>query len=315
MALSELVPTGGLPNLGAGPIATSYATLIPPGARVAAYVRSGGYQELDPFRADDLVTTLAAALPRVRSGYGDVIIVLPGHVESVVDATMLDNLRAGTTILGIGRGSMQPTFNFTATASQWTLDQSDVLVQGLRLNVDGANGVVNAIDVTAADCVLRGCAVRLASGAALKATVGVSLSAARAWVDGCYFEGTATHFVARAILIDTAVDGIKVTNTRIIASATAANGLIGVTAAATNLLFQDLLLYNTHTSSTATIALSDVACDGFAIRVKSGTKNNGGAKTTQGITWGASALVQAHDCTCSDVRADSGVTSPAAAAA
>lgn len=315
MPLSQLVQTVNVPSHGPGPVRTPFAVLIPPGARVAAYVRSGGFQEHDPFRPSDVVTTLAAALPRVRSGMGDVIVVLPGHTESVADATMLDNLRAGTKIVGLGQGSLQPTFNFTATGSRWTVDQADVLIAGLRLNVDGANGVANAIDVTAAGFVMAGCVVRVASGAALKATIAMSLSAANATVTGCKFFGSTGHNVTDGILIDTAVDQIEISDCDMRFSATAANGCIRVTAAATGLLFRDLVLYNTHTSSTATLALGDVACDGIAVRVKSGTKNNDGAKTTQGITWGTAALVQAHDCTCSDARADSAVTSPAAAAA
>jgi hypothetical protein len=317
MSLSVLTSPVMVPSYGPGAVATSYAVLLPPGSRVAAYVRSSGWQEHDTCKASQVVTTLAAALTMVRSGLGDVIVVLPGHTETVSTATMMANLRAGTRILGMGQGSMMPTFNWSATTSKWTIAVADVVIAGCRLNVDGADGVVDAIDVTAAGFHLIGCILRVASGAALKATTALSFGAAahRYRVAGCKVEGTATHNVTNVVLVDGACDGGEIVDCTMIASATAAAGLIAVTAAATGWLFRDLLLYNTHTSSTATIALADVACDGLMVRIKSATKNNGGAKTTQGITWGTAALAQAHDCTCSDARADSGVTSPAAAAA
>lgn len=317
MTVNRYSQYGEVPNYGGGPVGTSFGTLLPPGAKVAGYVHSSGRAFVDDATIDKagLYRTVNAALARCRAGYGDTVVVLPGHTETISGANGWSNMVAGCNIIGHGRGSLRPTISFSATASQLAVAVANVLISGMQFNVDGANGVVNAIDVNGADFTLQNCVVRLASGAALKATIGMSLSAARARVVGCKFFGTATHNVTDGILIDTAVDGIEITDTVMMASATAANGLIRVTAAATNLLFRDLVLYNTHTSSTATIALGDVACDGLALRVNSGTKNNGGAKTSQGITWGTAALVQAHECYCSDVRVDSGVLSPAAAAA
>jgi len=305
------------PFYGGGPVTTAYGMMLPPGGKVVGYVHASGQSHVEDRALEmaGLYTTVNAALANCESGRGDTIVVLPGHTENVTGADGWSNLVAGTRIVGLGDGGLRPTISFTATASQLAFDVANVTVSGMQFNVDGANGVVNALDVTAADFSFLNNVVRCASGAALKATIAMSLSAARAAVRGCYFYGTATHNMTNGILIDTAVDGVQITDTFMIASATAANGLIHVTAAATNLLFKDLLLYNTHTSSTATIALDDVACDGLAVNVKSGTKNNGGAKTTQGITWGTAALVQAHECYCSDVRADSGVLSPVAAAA
>lgn len=306
----------GVPMFDYGAIRTQYALMLPPGGKVAAYVHSGGYAAVnDAGFTSNVVETLAAGLAKCRANKGDIVYVLPGHTEDVTDATMLDNLVAGTKILGMGHGALKPAFTWTATGSQWTVDQADVVISGLQLNVDGANGVTNAIDVTAADCFFHGNLVRLGRTAALHAAIGMSLSAARAVVEGCKFYGLVAGAVTDGILIDTAVDGIEIRNTTMIAGSDTANGLIRVTAAATTLLFENLKLYNLTAASTATLALGDVACDGLAVRVHSGTKSNAGAKTSQGITWGTAALVQAHECYTSDVRADSAVLSPAAAAA
>src|SRR6478735_310820 len=89
-------------------------TLLPPGSRIAAYVRSTGAQAGDdPFTNANLVTTLAAGVARARAGLGDTVVVMPGHNESVTDATMLTGLVAGTRIVGFGRGGNMPVFRWT----------------------------------------------------------------------------------------------------------------------------------------------------------------------------------------------------------
>jgi hypothetical protein len=51
---------------------TQYGLNIPPGARIAAYVRSTGVQTDDSaFLATNIVTPLAQGLARVRAGFGD----------------------------------------------------------------------------------------------------------------------------------------------------------------------------------------------------------------------------------------------------
>src|SRR5688572_24258964 len=131
--------------------------ILPTGANIV-YLRSTGPADYaPPALTGRIVPTLAAALRQCRSGRADTVLVLPGHSESVADATMLDNLVSGTRIIGYGRGSMQPVFRWTATASQWILNDADVLIRGLRLRMEGANGVVKALAWTGADCRIEAC--------------------------------------------------------------------------------------------------------------------------------------------------------------
>ncbi len=302
-----------LPMYAAGfGVQTPYATLLPPGANVAAFVRSTGVQSNDdPFVAKNLVTTLNAGLARCRSGLGDVVFVLPGHSESIATADAMSSLVAETKIIGVGSGSSIPTLRWTATAATFLLDVAGVTLAFLRLRMEGANGVVAPITVTAADCAIVGCDVEVASGAALKATTAITVGAGadRFSFVGNRVRGTATHNLTNGISVTAAVDSLLVQDCDMVFSATAANGLINVSAAATNMVFKRLSLYNTHTSSTATIAFGDVACDGVCEEVYSSIKNNG-TSTTAGLTWGTAALVQANQCYTSDVRAVNGILSP-----
>lgn len=295
---------------GMGGVRTSYAVILPPGAR-SVYLRSTGPSQSDPpeLQNTTIATTLAQALLQCRSGFGDVIYVLPGHTENV---TTTPTFVAGVKIIGVGHGSNRPVFRWTATTSQWAITVADVVISGLRLRLEGANGVVKAIVTTAAETAIESCDIEVASGATNKATIALEFGAGstRGRVTGCRFRGTATHNVTDGIKIVSAVDGITIENCRMMFSATAANGLIHVTAAATNLTFSDLDLYNTHTASTATITLDDVACDGHATRVYSAMKNDGVA-TAQGITFGTAALVQCNQCYTVDNGQANGILSPA----
>lgn len=295
---------------------TELGTMVPFGARVIYLCSAGVRDGDDSDLSGRLVTTLSSALSYCRSGRGDTIVALPGHSESVTDNTMLTNLVPGTKILGIGHGGNRPVFRWTDTAAQWILDDADVVIAGLRLRLEGANGVVKAIVGTAADNVIRDCDIEVASGATAKATIALEIGtgAHRFFLTGCHFRGTATHNVTDGVKIVGAVDQVRISDCVMSFSATAGNGLIHVTAAATNLNIRDCELYNTHTASTATIALDNVASDGLITRVSSATLNDGVAASQGIVVAGANCLVRCNQCYSVDEKAKSGVLNPGAVA-
>lgn len=305
------------PDLGDRPVyRTPYGQMLPSQGRIAAYVRATAQNDEDATIASMRVSTLAAALNKCRPGYNDVIVVLPGHSENITSATYLSALVAGTTIVGLGRGTNRAKLRLTATAAQLAVAVADVTIQGLRLELEGANGVVKAVNVTGAGFTLQGCDVVLASGAALKATIGIELgdAAADARIYGNRFIGTATHNVTDGILIAHAnASRVEIRGNTMVASATAANGLIRVTGAALGLVITDNVIANTHTASTACIAFGNVACTGVCARNMLSTINDGAA-ASQGVTFGAAALVRAFENYSSDEAAKSGVLAPAAVA-
>jgi len=271
-----------------------------------------GYGEFDTPYA-----TLAAALADADLGPGDAVVCLPGHSESVADATMLDNLDDGVAIIGIGHGTNRPTFRWTAAGSQWALNNANTIVAGLRLRLEGANGVTKAIDITGAGVTLDDNHIQVASGASNKATIAIEVGSAatdctisRNWV-----YGTATHNVTDGIKVvgGTVPSRLRIFDNEMVASATAANGLIHVTVAALEMVIRDNIIYNTHTSSTACIVFDNVACDGIVVRNYLGTKNDGTA-SAQGITFGAGALVVCGENYSIDEAKKSAVLAPAAAA-
>lgn len=308
-------PDIGRMNLGAGQ-RSDFGMMLPPQVRVACYLRSTGPVDGDPPEiATRIVKTLAAALKQCRAGRGDVIIVLPGHSESVTDATMLDNLVNGTRIIGMGdpRQDDAPVFRWTATASQWVVDNKNVVIQGLKLRCEGANGVVKAINITGSGVTLQGCAIEVASGATNKATIAIEVGsgATDCTIRGNYIYGTATHNVTDGIKVvgATVPSRLRIVGNEMQFSATAANGNIHVTVAALQLSIVNNLLYNTHTSSTACIAIDNVAADGIIANNMMGTLNDG-VGTAQGLTFGAAALVKCFQNFSCDEPKKSGVLTP-----
>jgi hypothetical protein len=195
------------------------------------------------------------------------------------------------------------------------VDDADVTIQGLRLRLEGANGVVKAINVTAADFGLYGCDIEVASGASNKATIALELGTAadRFEVCGNVFRGTATHNVTDGVLIAGVSSNGRITDNEMVFSATAANGNIRVSAAALGVKVLRNVLYNTHTASTACFAVGAVAADGILADNYAGTVNNG-VNTAQNFILGATCLFRCFQNFGTDEPRTTGVVIPGAPA-
>lgn len=281
---------------GYGVLRTQFGVILPPGSHVAAFVRSTGAQSFDdPFVLSNLVPTLAAGLARCRSGLGDFVVCLPGHSESVVDATMLNNLVAGTRVIGIGHGSMRPVFRWTATGAQWAVNKADCLFTGLNLRLEGANGVVKAILCTGGSPVFAFNKIQVASGATNKATIAMEFGAGSDdfEVIGNQFHGTETHNVTDGVKVVAALAGGRIEDNEMVFSATAANGLIHYSAAALRQRIARNYVYNTHTASSVGVLFDAVAVDGVMCDNRVGCINTGALTSgTVAIKIGAGCLVK-----------------------
>lgn len=298
---------------------TQYGLLIPPGAKVAAYVRSTGIGPSpgdgnDAFLVQNLVTTLAAGVARARAGFGDFVVVLPGHVETVSDATTFSGaLVAGVKIVGVGRGSTMPTFTFTG-AGTWAVNKADVMIAGIRIQSATSGNPGTAITVTGADFGFYNNDVIVGNaGAGFTVNIiQVSAGGDRADISG----NTARHTVTGGgsgpfVDIQAVANDIRVSDNELIHGAGAAVGLIRVGAvAAVGLKILRNTLYNTTAVSTVCIQLGAAANDGVAAYNNMGVKNTAGTASAQGITFGAGSLVLSFQNFCTDTAQQSGLLSP-----
>ncbi len=246
-------------------IVTPYGTLLKPGGRVAAYVRSTGAQDgEDHFAASGLlVTTLQAGLARCRSGQNDIVYVLPGHTENIATADAMTNLVAGTQIVGAGvlGQTNNPTFTWTAAAATFLLDVANVTLSGLTLVMGGADNVAAPITVTGAGCVIHNCEISTGTSSSLDATIPITVSTGAHdfgfFNNRVYSSGGATN--TQAILISAAVNRPKILfNDFDIEVTSNSVGVITLSAAATQVRILGNLIANRRANaSAAAINFSD----------------------------------------------------------
>ncbi len=108
--------------------------------------------------------TLAAAVGLCTADNGDVIYVLEGHAESVGASGLAINV-AGITIIGMGNGSLRPTFTGHTTDAVITISAANVTLRNIVTAVD-VDEVVSLISVTGANVTLDGIDHGLAGTAA-----------------------------------------------------------------------------------------------------------------------------------------------------
>lgn len=305
-------------------ITSPFGIHLPPGGRVAAFVRSTGAQDYDErYVVENLVTTLAAGLAKCRSNRNDTVVVLEGHAENV-DATATTafaaNLVAGTRIIGVGKGANRPTFTWTATASNWALGVNNVSVTGCVLDLSGIDAVVAGITVTGTDCELvNNDIVTGSSSKAIVVGVKVHTGADRCKIVGNFFRGLAASEVGSGgsvVQVSAAVKDLLVSGNRFICPGrvtTAEKGIMNVTGAAIQMVIADNLFMNLTASSNYGIVLDNVASSGIVARNMFNVLTDGTA-AQQGINFaGSNCLVQAFENYCSGEKGKSGVLTPAAA--
>lgn len=135
---------------------TTAAQLAPLG--VGGSNGGSGQSPQEPF------ATIDYAVGRCNSNRGDVICVLPGHVETITAASGLAMDVAGVTVLGFGSGSIRPTLNFTtATTATCVVSVANCAMINL-LFTGGFDALVSPLNVTGADFKLIDCEYRDVTG-------------------------------------------------------------------------------------------------------------------------------------------------------
>ncbi len=263
MGIQNALPLAGNANVG---LRTQYATLLPPGSKVAAYVGAIQDDSLDAYAASTLlVATLDAGLARCRAGKGDVVVVLPGHTESFATADACPSLVSGTQIIGVapfGSGLM-PTFTFTGTAATFLLDQANCVMTGLKFAV-GIDAVVNFVTVTGSGCYIAGNYFQTGTAAALDMNTAliIGTGASDCVVEGNKFISVSTAVNVAAILVSgTAVDGLVISR-NFIHTNSPTNGAINITGTAVGFSIDCNVIHNVSGTVPVGIRHTDTALVG-----------------------------------------------------
>jgi hypothetical protein len=106
---------------------------------------------------DKPFATLDYAVGQCTASQGDVIYLLPGHVETVTAAAGLDLDVIGITIIGCGNGTLQPLINFTTIiTADMDVDAANITIENVHFQ-SGFDDITAAIDVNCDDFTIRRC--------------------------------------------------------------------------------------------------------------------------------------------------------------
>ena len=104
---------------------------------------SDTHDGVDPARP---LATIDGAIGKCAANQGDIILVSPGHTETIIAAGGIAVDVAGISIIGLGRGSLKPTITLgTSAAADINVTADNILLKNLRL-VNNIDSLVNFID-------------------------------------------------------------------------------------------------------------------------------------------------------------------------
>lgn len=134
----------GVPVIGSG-------NAIPASTGTYFFVDSStGSASNDGKSPQQALATVDQAVNKCTANKGDVIVVMPGHAETISGATSLVLDVAGISIVGLGTGNKRPTFTYaTSTAAAIPVSADNITFKNCRF-IANLDNVVTAFSLTTA---------------------------------------------------------------------------------------------------------------------------------------------------------------------
>lgn len=282
-----------------------------PGGGLVHYVyqdaSGNGITSLDKIPSgigDSQNLTVNAALGKCRANRNDLIICLPGHIETI--GANAWPVVAGVTVIGMGNGDERPTFNWNAAASQIALSVANFRISNVIMNLasTASTATTKAITITGASNIIDNCKIIAgAAGGAQQATIGIELATGANFFKfyGNKVFAAVDAAVPTLIKLTNAVDQCEfLGNDMDVGMSTTGGSLITFTTAPTNIRigarvgeFQGNFMRNSIASSTAALvgvsgATGDVDNNIFAIEAASGAASAFATPGNMhaGLNWG-----------------------------
>lgn len=147
------------------------------------------------FSPETANSTLIGAMGKATASNDDMIVIAPGHAESVTGAAGMTFSKAGLRWEGRGVGRNRPTITFsTSTAAQIIISGANQTFRNIVFDFTGIDAIVAAISITAADVAFEDCEF-ITNSATAGCVLGIltAATAARLRFDNCRFLGQATN--------------------------------------------------------------------------------------------------------------------------
>lgn len=189
--------------------------------------------------------TLAYA--NAAAAEGDTILLMPGHVESLIAATTLTMSLAGLQVIGLGNGRLRPQITIdTAATATWNVSGANCLIE----NVDIISNFLNVAASLTVAATGDGLTLRRVNfydtSVILGSLIGISIAAAVAdvTIEQCNYYGIALTAAATSCIVCAgAADRLTIRNCYF--KGEFSTGVITASAAkCLDVLFKDLLLIN-----------------------------------------------------------------------
>lgn len=182
--------------------------------------------------------TIDYAIGKCTADKGDVIVVMPGHTETISAAGGITADVAGITIVGLGNGGLRPIITFSATASTFAISAANVTIKNIITTIS-IDEVVSMFNITGADCTLDGVDFRPygALGATGQARQFAAITGARCTIQNCTHRQYTAAGAAQVWITTDATDGHKILNNDVMitANASTSSHWIGSSAAPTEI--------------------------------------------------------------------------------
>lgn len=214
------------------------------------------------------------AVGKCTASKGDVIYVLPGHVETITGTGVTVDV-AGVSVIGLGHGSLMPQIKHNHADAEVSIAADNVTWQGIRHSAD-VTDVKVAIEIEDGIdyCTVRGCVFDVVTTATDEFLVSVRTNDASNFAlieDNDFDMGLGAAVAAISFTKDT--DGTIVRKNRVRGDYSTAC-INGITTKSTKLLIEDNLLINGDagnigtepgiellTASTGVIRRNDIVCN------------------------------------------------------
>jgi len=252
------------------------------------YVDSGAANANDKHKGTDKENPLATwdgANNKCTANNGDIIVLMPGHTETVNTSTVINPDVAGVTVKGLGNGSSRPTITFTtSTGAKVNITGANTKVENI-LFVAGVDGLTAPITAGAADVEIKNCEYRDSSSYQSVTVVRATSVSGRLKVTGCKIRGTTAAGSTSAIHITGGAEQVEIVGNDI--RGRYAYNISNTSTAAEEIRIENNTLINR--SSTATVLIDLVA-------TATGVISYNKLRNTSGATGKLTNMIDASDC-------------------
>jgi len=206
---------------------------------------------------------LNTAIGMCEANRGDLIVVAPGHYEDIADTSSsgaIDLDIAGITVLGLGRGTDTPRFDFNHADADFILGAANVAIENLHFEATVTSVKIGvSVEAAATNFSIKNCRFTVETTATDEFLDSISIAAAANYgeIVGCRFDSGLGGAVS-AIVMEGASVGHKITDNWILGDYSTAC-IEGGTAASTLLEIGRNILVNGDGSNLGTEPAIDLA--------------------------------------------------------